>query len=83
MARYFFHATDGYAAAIDVTGRRLWSRDLEDVAAEVAHELRVRFGALADLSEWLMVVNDERGETIEIFEFPLLETARDAVFAAA
>lgn len=83
MARYFFHATDGYDAAIDASGRRLWARDLEDVAADVAGELRARFGALADLSEWLVVVHDERGEIVETLDFAHLEAGRGALAAAA
>jgi hypothetical protein len=82
MMRYYFHATDGFTAVFDRRGGRLSRRGFEEVAAEVAADVRLRFGALADLSDWLVVVQDDCGEQIATLPFRDLATAGESLAAA-
>ena len=72
MVLVYFHATDGFDLVVDRRGLRLWDIDLEHCAARVAGHLRRRFGTAADLSEWLVVVQDEYGHHLETFDVAAL-----------
>lgn len=80
--RYYFHATDGYEFVIDRTGRRLGAGDLHEVAAEVAASVRHRLGLLADLADWLVVVQDSDGRQVEVLAFEALPEWHAAAAAA-
>lgn len=69
MTRYYFHATDGYAAVFDTAGRGLADETFEHAAALAAMRIRHRFGTLADLSDWSIVVQDDCGEQIDVLPF--------------
>jgi hypothetical protein len=83
MTRYFFHATDGYSVVLDRAGRHLFGRDLDAVCADVAAEVRARFGSLADLSDWVIAVHDDLGEGVATISFADLAAVADEHRAAA
>lgn len=83
MPRYHFHATDGYSAVFDRVGQRLDATDMEIAAAEAAEGARQRFGLLADLRDWLIVVTDDESFQIAVYGFgELSEVVRFEAMAA-
>lgn len=83
MTRYYFHATDGYAVVIDRSGCRIVDREFEEVAAMVAEGVRRHFGALADLSDWLIVVQADNGDEVATCAFADLPVPAAERLAAA
>ena len=83
VTRYYFHATDGYTAVFDRTGWRLLGLEFEEVAAVVAQGVRRRFGALADLTDWLIVVQADNGDEVATYGLEELSTVAPARLAAA
>ena len=83
MTRYYFHATDGYAAVIDRSGSRIEGLEFEEAAAIVAEGVRRHFGALADLTDWLIVVQADNGDEVATCAFADLPVPASEHLAAA
>lgn len=83
MCRYYFHATDGYSFLLDPSGRRIESREVIEVAGEAADAVRRRCGSLADLTDWLVVVQNEMQEQVAVIPFAELPGSAATAHAPA
>jgi hypothetical protein len=79
MLVLYFHCTDGVSFFADQQGLSVKREDeIVPAAMRTAEQVMQRLPSLSDWSGWLVCVQDEVGQMVEVFDFPSLHPAAHA-----
>ena len=78
MAVHFFHCTDGFDFVLDRVGQNTRSRqDVHLTACLVANRMMASVEPDMDWSNWVVSVQDRKGQMVDVIPFPV-EARREA-----
>ena len=78
MAVHFFHCTDGFDFVLDRVGQNARSRqDVHLTACLVANRMMASVPPDMDWSNWVVSVQDRKGQMVDVIPFPV-EARREA-----